>query len=583
LIAAAEDVVPEPTTEIHRLEDLPQGDGLSLRDLPVQDWGPIDKTCRDYEKALIEELHTSGRPVLSLDPFLAQVAERLRPALRRELLRVEEEWWPRLPGYETLRFLGKGGMGRVYQMRRLADGEEVAVKLLLGAELTRVPRLRRIVEHLAHIDHPNLVRLYDITVDNSRTYLVMEFVQGKDLGQERGTLRLSVPNLGDRDWANLKQRFLGLFQDIADAVVHLHQRGVIHRDLKPENVILDGKGRAHVCDVGLARLLEETDPFTLAGLTVGSPPYMAPEQARGCSDLTLAVDVWALGAILYEFLTGLPPFVSEGPNGRQVAHNRKQSEPVPPPSSCNPRLARDVDLDYLCGRCLAFNPAERYSAAELADDLRDYRHGKWIAPRQTWWQWLKGVPGALKQPLRDEDYHRRHFWNFLVEAGTSLAGHVGFFLLLNAAMPGQVLWGWLLLAELSGGWVNWLWNKGRRPFSPMERDVLQLWTGLAIADAILLYLYCPLWGPVEAAEVVRFYPAWAVAAGVVFFVEGRLCWSRLYFIGAAFFAAAVLLPLTGLWAPVAYGLLYSATFVWLSLQGKPQRPTGSSETTVKYA
>jgi hypothetical protein len=130
--------------------------------------------------------------------------------------------------------------------------------------------------------------------------------------------------------------------------------------------------------------------------------------------------------------------------------------------------------------------------------------------------------------------------------------------------------------------VNWLWNKGRRAFTPMERDVMQLWAGVAIADAILLYLHCPLWGPVEAAEAVRVYPAWAVAHGLVFFAEGHLCWSRLYCLGAAFFTAAVLLPLAGSWAPVAYGLLYSATFVWLSLQN-PTRPTGDRGTSGKDA
>jgi serine/threonine protein kinase len=248
LTLVEEDAVPEPATEIHRPENPSQGDGLWSAVLPVEDEELIVRTCEDYEKALIEELHTSGRLLLSLDPFLEKVAERLRSALRRELLRVEmrvkEEWWPQLPGYETQRFLSKGGMGRVYQMRRWADGKEVAVKLLLGAELTRVPRLRLIVERLAQIDHRNLVPLYDLTVDNSRTYLVMEFIRGKDLGQERGTLRLSVPNLGESDWANRKKRILNLFQDIADAVDHLHQRGVIHRDLKPENVILDGEGRA---------------------------------------------------------------------------------------------------------------------------------------------------------------------------------------------------------------------------------------------------------------------------------------------------------------------------------------------------
>jgi serine/threonine-protein kinase len=584
---ATEDAVSEPTTEAHRPEDPPQGDGLSLADLPVQDWGPIDKTCRDYEKALIEELHTSGRLLFSLDPFLEKVAERLRPALRRELLRVElrveEDWWPRLTGYETVRFLGEGGMGRVYQMRCLENDKEVAVKLLLGAELDRVPRLRGLVEErLAHIDHPNLVRLHGFLEDNGRTYLVMDFVQGKDLRWERGTLGLNVSSLGTRDWDDRKRRLLDLVQEITDAVVQLHQRGVMHRDLKPGNVLLAAHGTPRITDFGLAKHLDDGGGRTQPGDRVGTPFYMAPEQARGSSDLTLAVDVWALGAILYEFLTGRPPFVSEGPEGWEVDENRKKSKPVPPPSSYNTRLARDVDLDYLCTRCLACNPTDRYqTAAELAAELRRYRNGEWIAPRQSWWQWLKEFMGCLQQPLRDEDYHRRHFWNFLVEAGTSLAGHVGFFLLLSAAMPGHVLWGWLLLAEISGGWVNWLWNKGRRMFSPMERDVMQLWTGVAIADAILLYLHCPLWGPVDAAEAVRVYPAWAVTHGLVFFVEGLLCWSRLYFLGAAYFAAAVLLPLTGLWAPVAYGLLYSATFVWLSLQGKPGRPTGGSETTRK--
>jgi hypothetical protein len=105
---------------------------------------------------------------------------------------------------------------------------------------------------------------------------------------------------------------------------------------------------------------------------------------------------------------------------------------------------------------------------------------------------------------------------------------------------------------------------------------------MAIANAILFYIHYPLWGPVEATEVVCFYLAWAVTHGLVFIVEGHLCWSRFYYVAAAYFAAAVLLPLAALWAPVAYGLLYWASFVWLSLQGKPRRKAGSGETTVKY-
>jgi hypothetical protein len=559
-----------------------QGDGLSLSDLPVEDGRLIDRTCMAYGDALRKELRKTGQP-LSPDAFLESVAERLRPVLRRELFRVEEELWPRLSGYETVRFLGEGGMGRVYQMRCLENGEEVAVKLLLGGERDRVPRLKAVVEILSRIKHPNLVRPHCILEDNGQTYLVMDLVQGEDLRRKRGAFGLNKSDLSARDWADRLQRFLNVFQGIADGVVHLHHRGVLHRDLKPENVILDGEDCPRVGDFGLARPLVETAPITIRGLPVGTLAYMAPEQAQGCSDLTLAVDDWALGAILYEFLTGLPPFVSEGPNDWGVDVKRKMSESVPPPSSCNTRLVRDVDLDYLCARCLACKPTGRYQSAEmLAADLRRYRHGEPIAPRQSWWQWFQGIPEALERDMREEEYVRRHFWNLLTEAATSLVGHIGFFVLLSAAMPGQILWAWLLALETSGGWVNWLWSKGRRRLSPMERDVMQLWTGMAIANAILLYLHCPLWGPVGAAEVVRVYPTWAVTLGLVFLVEGHLCWSRFYSVGVVFFAAAFLLPLAGLWAPVAYALLYSATFVWLSLQGKPRRKIDSGETTVTY-
>jgi serine/threonine protein kinase len=577
-----QDALPEPTAEIHRPDTPLQGDGLSLGGLPVEEASLIDQACLDYENALRKELRKTGQP-LSPDHFLEAVAERLRPVLFRELLRVEQDLWPRLTGFETVRFLGEGGMGRVYQVRRLENGAEVAVKLLLGGERDRVPRLKVLVgEHLAHIKHPNLVLPHCFLEDNGQTYLVMDFVPGEDLRKERGAFGLNDSNLGTRDWAERKQRFLDLFQGIVDGVDHLHQRGVMHRDLKPGNIILDGEGRPRVCDIGLARPLIGTDSFTITGAAVGSPPYMAPEQELGLSDLTLAVDVWALGAILYEFLTGLPPFVSEGPEGWKVDRKGKESEPVPPPSACNPRLAHDVDLDYLCASCLACKPTDRYqTAGDLAADLRRYRYGERIAPRQSWWQWFQGIPEALDRDMREEEYIRRHFWNLLTEAATSLIGHVGFFVLLSAAMPGQILWAWLLLAETSGGWVNWLWSQGRRRFSAMERDVMQLWAGMAIANAILLYLHCPLWGPVEAAEVVRVYPAWAVTLGLVFLVEGHLCWSRFYSVGVVFFAAAFLLPLAGLWAPVVYGLLYSATFIWLSLQGKPRRKTGSGETTVK--
>jgi serine/threonine-protein kinase len=289
-----------------------------------------------------------------------------------------------------------------------------------------------------------------------------------------------------------------------------------------------------------------------------------------------------MGAMLYELLTGRPPFVS---STKVVDLDRKLKEDGPSaPSTRNPQLPGDLDLDHICAKCLARDPAHRYqTAAELALDLRRKRAGERLVPRPSWWQWLRSK-SDLSRPLRDEDYFKRHTWKLLREATTALAGHVGFFLLLSAGMPGQALWACLLVTEFLGGWVNWLWDASRRTFSPMERDVLQLWAGFCIVCFILMSLHCPLWGPVEPTEAVRFYPAWAAVLGMVYFIEGRLCWSRLYYVGFLFFAAALALPLTGLWAPVVYGLLYSGTFVWFSLLA----PSGTgakslaSQTTVTH-
>lgn len=532
----------------------------SWNELPSEDGNRIHQECLAYEKALVQELDKSGRPP-PLDRFVDALPEPLRPVLRRELLAIEREWWPCLPGYETVLFLGMGGMGRVYRVRCLATNQEVAIKRLLGGERERRGRLAR----LASIKHEHLVEIYGFLEDEDNAYLIMQLIDGRDLAKQLDELCLDDQRLRIHAWHERKRRVVALMAQIAEAVRHLHHRSVMHRDLKPNNVLLDLKGQAYVCDFGLAKEVGASDGPTEPAVALGTRKYMAPEQARGTADLTLAADVWSLGAMLYEWLTGRPPFVS--PNGL-LAEDRKEGEDGPPlPSTVNDRLAGDPDLDHICARCLAREPGNRYQdAAALADDLHRYLDGQPVAPRETWRDWFSRKKRALNRDRREEDYYRRHSWSLLREAATALVAHLGMFALLQSGVPGQVLWLWLIVTEVSPGWLNWLIAIGRRAMSPMERDVLQLWAGVGVANLVLFALYCPFWGPASAADVVRYYPGLAVVLGLVFFAEGHFCWDRFYWVGAVYFGAALLLPQAGIWAPVAFGLLYTTTFVWLGSQ-----------------
>jgi hypothetical protein len=274
-----------------------------------------------------------------------------------------------VPGFEIEGVLGRGGMGVIYRARQLAVNRPVALKMILAgayAGTQERARLRTEAEAIARLRHPNIVEIYTLGEHDGLPYLALEFAEGGSLAQ-----RLSGTPLPSGEAARL-------VETLARAIHAAHQHGVVHRDLKPANVLLTADGTPKVADFGLARCLDAGSGPTPVGAVLGTPGYMAPEQAAGKpGSVGPATDVYALGAILYELLAGRPPFRGETPleTIRQVVRD----EPVPPR-----RLSRRVprDLEAVCLRCLRKEPAERYATAEaLAEELRRYLSGEPVLTR----------------------------------------------------------------------------------------------------------------------------------------------------------------------------------------------------------
>ncbi len=274
-----------------------------------------------------------------------------------------------IPGYDILDELGRGGMGVVYQARQLALNRVVALKTVTGhgrADPEVRARFQREAEAIAHLRHANIVPIFEIGEHHGTPFFVMEWMEGGSLARRvAGTPQ--TPHEAAR-----------IVETIARAIQYAHEQGIVHRDLKPANILLTADGTLKVADFGLAKRLDEDAGYTLTGQILGTPSYMAPEQAAGrIRQVGPATDVYALGAILYDLLTGRPPFKAAATfDTLEMVLTR---EPVPP-SRLQSKLPRD--LETICLKCLEKDRARRYaSAGELADDLARFRAGKPILAR----------------------------------------------------------------------------------------------------------------------------------------------------------------------------------------------------------
>lgn len=271
--------------------------------------------------------------------------------------------------YEILDEISRGAMGIVYRAREKTLGRIVALKVLLAGEHAseeQVGRFIREARAVARLRHPNIVPIHDVGVVDGRHYFTMDYVDGEPLSKLIAERRLDT------------RRALDIIEQVADAVECAHAAGVIHRDIKPSNIMVDRSGRPLIMDFGLAKPVDGDTRYTRDGTTIGTPAYMPPEQARGNVDaICPQSDVYSLGAVLYEMVTGVAPF--EGPNVLDIILDVLHDEVVPPRKR-NPRIHADIQTIIL--RAMEKDPARRYpSAAEFRDDVRRFKAGEAIRAR----------------------------------------------------------------------------------------------------------------------------------------------------------------------------------------------------------
>jgi WD40 repeat protein/serine/threonine protein kinase len=290
-----------------------------------------------------------------------------------------------VPGYEILGELGRGGMGVVYKARQVKLNRPVALKMILaGSYAAPAQRDRFLAEAraVARLHHPNIVQIYEIGEHDGRPYFSLEFVEGGSLDR-----KLAGTPQPPREAANL-------VAILARAMQAAHETGIVHRDLKPANVLMTAQGTPKITDFGLAKDLEEQSGQTQTGAIMGTPSYMAPEQASGrVREIGPHSDVYALGVILYEMLTGRPPF--KGTSVLDTLGLVRSVEAVPP-SRLQPKIPRDLEI--ICLKCLEKEPRKRYGgASHLAEELDRFLRGEPIQARpvgsaERLWRWCRRHP-----------------------------------------------------------------------------------------------------------------------------------------------------------------------------------------------
>lgn len=427
--------------------------------------------------------------------------------------------------YELLEELGRGGMGVVYKAQQQNPDRFVAIKMILRGELASsvdIQRFQAEAQSAARLDGiPGVVAIHEVDQVDGQPYFSMEFIEGATLAQRLKLGDLPLPAA------------IRCLASVSEAVHRAHQQGILHRDLKPSNILIDVHGDPHVMDFGLAKRVASADAITRTGAIVGTPSYMPPEQAAGSrGHLSPASDVYSLGAILYEILTGQPPFQASSPVDTLLMVLDRD---VVPPRVLNRQV--DPVLAMICLKCLQ-KPADlRYqSASELAADLRGYLTGGEILARQG------GIVSLVGHLLRDT-HHASVLENWgllwmthsfmilalvLVTIALYQAGFESHWLYL-------VLW---IIVLMAWGQIFWWLRRQGGPITFVERLLAHAYAA-GIMGSISMFLAEVVLG----LPVLTMAPGLAMIAGMIFLVKAGMLSGRLYFWAAAFFATSGVMAL----------------------------------------
>jgi serine/threonine-protein kinase len=437
--------------------------------------------------------------------------------------------------------LGRGGMGVVYRARQLGLDRVVALKRLLLGEAASpldLARFRSEAEAAARLDHPGIVPVYAVDSFEGEPYLLMRFIEGTTLAA-----RLADGPLPALDAARL-------LLPVALATHYAHENGVLHRDLKPSNILIDAEGRPHVSDFGLAKRVDAESSLTATGAVLGTPSYMAPEQAAaGRGEVGPASDVYSLGAILYQMLTGRPPFLAASPLDTILLV--LEQDPVPP-RVLNPRA--NADLAMIALRCLQKSPAHRYpSAAALAADLDAFLNDHPISARSTSLR-------ALVNRLMADSHNAAVMENWGALWMCHSAALLVFFGLANMLLWRGVSarWPYVLIFTVGlGAWAAIFWQIRRRggPISSAERLLAHVWGSGVVAINLLFLAEWLMRLPVFALA-----PIMAITNGMLFMVKGGILSGTYYLMAGALFLTMVPMVWFPSFAPLIFASISAICF-----------------------
>jgi serine/threonine protein kinase len=431
----------------------------------------------------------------------------------------------RFGDYEIVAELGRGGMGVVYRARQLSLSREVALKMILDSRVSSpgdLARFRAEAEAAARLDHPNIVPIYEVGEHDGQPYFSLKLVEGETLAA-----RLAAGPMPPREAASL-------MVEVARAIHYAHSQGILHRDLKPSNVLIDAAGRPHVTDFGLAKRIDADANITQTGAILGTPSYMAPEQAAGSRrDVGPATDVYSLGAVLYHMLTGRPPLVADNPVDTLLLI--LEQDPAPP------RLlgvSLDRDLEMILLKCLQKPPDLRYStAAALADDLAAYLADEPVSARSgKFTQVLARVFRQSHHAAVLENWGVLWMWHSVMLLSLCLVTN-GFqwqqyrWPMMRQPLTYALLWGVGLAV-----WAPIFWTLRRRagPVTFVERQIAHVWGG-SVISAVMLFATEWMLG----LRVLTLSPVLGLMNGMVFIVKAGILSGEFYIHAAVMYATAV--------------------------------------------